>query len=83
MNPGEGGDPLCEELYRSGSLEEAGIITHRVPGLADRFHEGDHAVFECWIDTGITSRAACDGFCNHAMGNFMVKFPERVADLRR
>jgi 3-methyladenine DNA glycosylase AlkD len=35
------------------------------------------------IDTGITNWAACDGFCNHAVGDFMVKFPERVADLSR
>ena len=74
---------LCEELYRSGYLEEAFIVSAWVPNLADRFEERDIAVFERWIDRWITNWAACDGFCNHAVGDYLVKFPERVADLRR
>jgi 3-methyladenine DNA glycosylase AlkD len=74
---------LCEELYRSGYLEEAFIVSTWVAAIADRFEERDLAVLERMIDTWITNWAACDGFCNHAVGDFMVKFPERVADLSR
>ena len=74
---------LCEELYQSGYLEEAFIVSAWVPNLADRFEEQDIAVFERWIDSWITNWAACDGFCNHAVGDFIVQFPERVADLKR
>jgi 3-methyladenine DNA glycosylase AlkD len=74
---------LCEELYRSGYLEEAFIVSTWAHALSDRFEPGDLAVFERWIDTWITNWAACDGFCNHAVGDFLVKYPERVGDLKR
>jgi len=74
---------LCEEFYRSGYLEEAFIVSTWAHALSDRFEPGDLAVFEHWIDTGITNWAACDNFCNHAVGDFMMKYPERVADLKR
>lgn len=74
---------LCEELYRSGYLEEAFIVSTWAHALSDRFEPGDLAVFERWIDTWITNWAACDGFCNHAVGDFMTRYPERVADLKR
>ncbi|MCE5299025.1 MAG: DNA alkylation repair protein [Methanoregulaceae archaeon] len=74
---------LCEELYRSGYLEEAFIVSTWAHALSDRFEPGDLAVFERWIDTWINNWAACDGFCNHAVGDFMTRYPERVADLKR
>ncbi|MDD1705871.1 MAG: DNA alkylation repair protein [Methanoregulaceae archaeon] len=74
---------LCEELYRSGYLEESFIVSTWAHALSDRFEPGDLATFERWIDTWITNWAACDGFCNHAVGDFMTKYPERVADLKR
>ncbi len=74
---------LCEELYHSGYLEEAFSVSTWAHALSDRFEPGDLVVFERWIDTWITNWAACDGFCNHAIGDFMTKYPERVADLKR
>lgn len=74
---------LCEELYRSGYLEESFIVSTWAHALADRFEPGDLAVFEHWIDTWITNWAACDGFCNHAVGDFIMKYPGRIADLKR
>ena len=74
---------LCEELYRSGCLEEAFIVSTWARALFPRFEGGDLAVFERWIDSWITNWAACDGFCNHAVGDFITKYPERVADLKR
>jgi 3-methyladenine DNA glycosylase AlkD len=73
---------LCEELYRSGYLEEALIVSTWAHALSDRFEQGDLAVFERWIDRWITNWAACDGFCNHAIGDFMVKYPDRAEDLK-
>ena len=74
---------LCEELYRSGYLEEAFIVSTWAHALSPRFEAGDLAVFGRWIDTWITNWAACDGFCNHAVGDFITRYPERVADLTR
>jgi 3-methyladenine DNA glycosylase AlkD len=74
---------LCEELYRSGMMEEAFVVSTWVHLLSDRFGKEDLAVFERWIDTYVTNWAACDGFCNHAMGDFFKKFPEQIAELKR
>ncbi len=73
---------LCEGLYRSGSIEEAFVVSTWVPNLADLFEPEDFAVFRHWIDTYITNWAACDGFCNHAVGDFIEKYPEYVDELK-
>jgi 3-methyladenine DNA glycosylase AlkD len=74
---------LCEELYRSGYMEETFIVSTWADLLSPRFEPADLAVFKRWIDTWITNWASCDGFCNHAVGNFMMMYPDRVADLKR
>jgi 3-methyladenine DNA glycosylase AlkD len=74
---------LCEELYRSGQLEESFIVSTWAYALSDRFDKKDLAVFRRWIDTYITNWASCDGFCNHAMGAFIEQYPEYIAELKR
>ena len=73
---------LCEELYRSGMMEEAFVVSTWAPLLKDRFERHDLAVFQRWIDTYISNWAACDGFCNHVVGDFIGKFPDAVAELK-
>ena len=74
---------LCEELYSSGMMEEAFVVSTWAHLLSDKFEKEDLAIFERWIDTYITNWAACDGFCNHAMGDFFIQFPEQIAELKR
>jgi 3-methyladenine DNA glycosylase AlkD len=74
---------LCEDLYRSGMMEEAFIVSTWVPDLAGRFEPGDLTVFRHWIGTYITNWAACDSFCNHAVGDFIEKYPECIDELKR
>jgi 3-methyladenine DNA glycosylase AlkD len=74
---------LCEELYRSGYTEEAFVAAVWVPKLEDRFEPEDITVFRHWIDTYITNWAACDSFCNHAIGDFIGKYPAYIAELKR
>ena len=73
---------LCEELYRSGYLEESFIVSEWAHRLSDRYEREDLAVFWHWIDTYITNWASCDGFCNHTMGDFIEKFPEAIDELK-
>ncbi len=73
---------FCEELYRSGMMEEAFVVSTWTPLLKDRYERDDLSVFRKWIDTYITNWAACDGFCNHAVGDFIEKFPDAVAELK-
>jgi 3-methyladenine DNA glycosylase AlkD len=74
---------LCEELYRSGYCEEAFVVSSWVPKLAARYEPDDLAVFRQWIDTYISNWAACDGFCNHAVGDFIERYPEYIEELKR
>ncbi len=74
---------LCEELYRSGMMEEAFVVSVWAPLLADRYEPGDIAVFRHWIETYITNWATCDGLCNHAVGDFIVRYPEQIEELKR
>ncbi len=74
---------LCEELYRSGYIEESFVVSNWAHALSGRYEREDLAVFRRWIDTYITNWASCDGFCNHTMGDFIEQFPEYTADLKR
>ena len=74
---------LCEELYRSGYLEESFIVSNWAHALSGRYGREDIAVFRRWIDTFITNWASCDGLCNHTMGDFIGQYPDRMEELRR
>src|SRR5665811_152138 len=50
---------LCEELYRSGYLEESFIVSEWAHALSGRYEREDFAVFQRWIDTYITNWASC------------------------
>jgi len=73
---------LCEELYKSGSMEESFIVSHWAHALSGRYEREDIEVFRRWIDTYITNWASCDGFCNHTMGDFIEQYPEYTAELK-
>lgn len=74
---------LCEELYRSGYMEESFIVSEWTYRLSRRYEREDIAVFRQWIDTYITNWASCDGFCNHTMGDFIDTYPEYIDELKR
>jgi len=74
---------LCEDLYKSGYIEESFIVSNWTHALSGRYEREDFAVFRRWIDTYINNWAACDSFCNHTMGDFIEKFPECIGELKR
>ena len=74
---------LCEELYRSGYIEETFIVSNWTYALSGRYAKEDLAVFRRWIDMYITNWASCDGFCNHTMGDFVEQYLEATEELRR
>jgi 3-methyladenine DNA glycosylase AlkD len=74
---------LCEELYRSGYMEESFIVSEWAHRLSGRYDRGDLAMFRRWIETYITNWASCDGFCNHTVGDFIEQYPECIGELKR
>jgi 3-methyladenine DNA glycosylase AlkD len=72
----------CEGLLKSGYCEEAFIAANWLPRISDRFEESDLAIFERWIGSYIDNWAKCDSFCNHALGDFFMKYPSKAAILK-
>ena len=73
---------LCEELYKSGYMEEAFIVSNWMPEYIDNLEVADLATFKHWINTYISNWAECDGFCNHTIGDLIVKYPEIVPEVK-
>jgi len=73
---------LCEELYKSGYMEESFIVSQWAYSLSGRYEPEDLKVFTRWIRTYITNWASCDGFCNHTLGDFFEQYPEYIAELK-
>ncbi|TAJ44853.1 DNA alkylation repair protein [Methanofollis fontis] len=74
---------LCEELCRSGYMEEAFIAATWARLLEDRIEPGDIIVYRHWIDTYVSNWAECDGLCNHAVGSLLDRYPDCVEELKR
>lgn len=73
---------LCEELWKSGMMEESFIACNWSYGLRDCYSEEDFAVFERWVNCYVSNWAACDTLCNHTIGAFVERFPRYVENLK-
>lgn len=74
---------LCEELYKSGVMEESFVVSTWIPNIAKQFEKNDIDVFYHWINSYVTNWASCDGFCNHSVGEYMEMFPDQVEILKQ
>jgi len=74
---------LCEELWKSGYMEEAFIACHWVESLHIQYEPADFSVFERWLSNYVSNWADCDTLCNHPVGSFLMMYPEYVAELRK
>lgn len=72
----------CEELFRSGYIEEAFIACEWAYMIDKSYEPADIKIFEDWIARYITNWATCDTLCNHAVGTFIEKYPEFVKNLK-
>ena len=66
---------LCEELWESGFLEEAGIACEWSYALKGEYEPSDFEVFDRWVRLYVSNWAACDTLCNHTVGTFIERFP--------
>ena len=72
---------LCEELFSSGYLEESFIASEWLPHFIDRFEPSDRIIFGDWIERYVTNWATCDTFCNHTVGDLLMKYPHCTSRL--
>ena len=73
---------LCEELWKSGYLEEAVVACDWSESLLKKYEPADFAVFERWLSKYVTNWADCDTLCNHTIGEFLMKYPDYIANLK-
>jgi 3-methyladenine DNA glycosylase AlkD len=74
---------LCEELWKSGYLEEAGIACMWSYNKRKSFEPADFNIFDFWLKNYISNWAACDTFCNHTVGTFIDMYPAYISELKR
>ncbi|MGD9157821.1 MAG: DNA alkylation repair protein [Desulfobacteraceae bacterium] len=73
---------LCEELWKSGYMEESFIACHWSYSLREYYETGDFAVFEKWVNDYVNNWASCDTLCNHTVGAFIEMYPEYLSGLK-
>ena len=67
---------LCEELWKSGMLEESFIACNWSYAVRKQFIESDFSIFERWVNHYVSNWASCDTFCNHTIGAFLQLYPQ-------
>lgn len=74
---------LCEELWRSGYLEESVVACIWAESQHKQFERADFKVFEHWVHNYLKNWADCDTLCNHTIGTFVMMYPEYIASLKK
>lgn len=74
---------LCENLWKSGHLEECAIACEWAYCLHQDYEPEDFEIFELWIDRYVGNWASCDMLCNHTIGAFIEMYPDHVSELKR
>jgi 3-methyladenine DNA glycosylase AlkD len=72
----------CEELLKSGYIEEAFIAYKWSDYLKERYEPEDFVVFERWLNSYVSNWAECDTLCNHTLGTFVEKYPQYLENLK-
>ena len=73
---------LCEELWKSGMLEESFIACNWSYAVRKQLIESDFSIFERWVNHYVSNWASCDTFCNHTIGAFLQLYPQFVQKMK-
>lgn len=74
---------LCEELWKSGYMEESFIACNWSYALHSSYEPEDFKIFERWINKYVSNWASCDTFCNHTIGALLEIYPEYITKLKK
>jgi 3-methyladenine DNA glycosylase AlkD len=74
---------LCEELWKSGYMEETGIACIWSYNVRKQYLPEDFRIFERWVNKYVTNWAACDTLCNHSVGTLVEMYPEFLSGLKK
>ena len=74
---------LCEDLWKSGFMEETFIACHYSYLIHKNYEPADFKVFEKWVNDYVSNWASCDTLCNHTVGAFVEMYPKYLYDLKK
>mgnify|MGYP003766237215 CR=1 FL=1 len=74
---------ICEELWKTGYLEEAFIACFWAESQRTLYEPADFLIFERWVQNHLSNWADCDTLCNHTIGSFLMKYPRYLEELKR
>lgn len=74
---------LCDSLWKSGMMEESFVACVWSEKMASEFVSADFAILENWVHNYVSNWASCDTLCNHTVGDFIQKYPEYLAELKK
>jgi 3-methyladenine DNA glycosylase AlkD len=74
---------LCEELWRSGYIEESFVACNWSYFVRKEYEPGDFKIFEKWIGSYVDNWASCDTLCTHTVGEFLQMYPGHLAELKK
>lgn len=72
---------ICEQLWKSGYLEESIVACNWSYRLRKEYTVDDFETFERWVSAYVNNWASCDTLCNHTIGTLLEKFPDLVGRL--
>ncbi len=73
---------LCEDLWKSGMMEESFIACEWAYAIRGRYSPDDFTIFERWVNEYVSNWASCDTLCNHTIGAFLERYPGYVNRLK-
>ena len=73
---------LCEELWKSGYMEEIFVACYWSESQLKKYEPADLCIFERWLNNYVKNWADCDTLCNHTIGSFLMMYPEYINKLK-
>ncbi len=74
---------LCEDLWKSGYMEESFIACEWAYSLRKYYEPDDFKIFDSWVSHYVSNWASCDTLCNHSIGSFIEMYPGYLEELKR
>ncbi len=74
---------LCDELWRSGYMEESFIACNWSYFIHKTYEPADFEIFQRWVADYVSNWASCDTLCNHTVGTFIDRYPEYLLRLKQ
>jgi len=73
---------LCEELWKSGMMEESFIACNWSYYICKQYEPTDIATFDRWLNLYVNNWASCDTLCNHSVGTLVEMYPGLLSNLK-